>query len=161
MTGNPRKERVLAIVSLIAHYVMEDGQLPASSDLVEELLAVGFDAEEIDAAFNWMESLSLQPNNQSPNAPLAVPSQRIFTTDECLALSREARGFLVRIREMGIIDDEVQEEIIDKALNMADDEVSLGEMKTLTALTLFSHSHSTWLREVDCFMEDDWARLYH
>lgn len=161
MTGNSLKERVLAIVSIIAHYISEDGQLPANGDLVEELLAAGFEAEEIDAAFHWMESLSLHEDSQRPDHPLTLPSHRIFTKEECQVLSRDARGFLLRVREMGILDEELQEEIIQKAMQTAEDEVSLREMKTLTALTLFSRSHHEWLREVDCFMDDDWARLYH
>jgi len=36
------RERVLAIVTLIAQYVMEDRDPLTESDLVEELLAVGF-----------------------------------------------------------------------------------------------------------------------
>jgi Smg protein len=152
---------VLAIVSIIAHYIMEDGQLPANGDLVEELLAVGFEAEEIDAAFNWMENLSLHPSTDPSNSSLTVPSQRIFTPDECRAIAREARGFLMRVREMGIIDQNILEEIIQKALHTEEGEVSLKDIKTLTALTLFSHSHHEWLREVDCFMDDDWTRLYH
>jgi Smg protein len=160
MTGNPLKERVLAIVSIIAQYVTDERQLPSGSDIVEELLASGFDAEEIDAAFHWMESLSLRRVDR-PAGELTIPSQRIFTIEECFVLSREARGFLFHLRQLGILDDETLEDIIEKALNMAEDEMTLKDIKTLTALSLFARSHNEWLREVDCFMEDDWARLYH
>lgn len=154
------RERVLAIVTLIAQYVMEDRDPLTESDLVEELLSVGFAAEEIDAAFSWMESLSLQPS-EKPQQDLAIPPQRVFSPEEKRALAGEARGFLTRLRTLGILDEQTQEEVIDKALRMADDEVSLDEVKTLTALTLFARSHDDWRREVDCIMEDDWSRLYH
>ena len=45
------RERVLAIVSFIAQYFLDDRDMVTESDLVEELLSVGFEAEEIDAAF--------------------------------------------------------------------------------------------------------------
>jgi Smg protein len=154
------RERVLAIVTLIARYVMEDRDPLTESDLVEELLAVGFEAEEIDAAFSWMESLSLQTSTQ-PDVLLSLPPQRIFTPEEIQVISCEARGFLSRLRSLGILDEHAQEEIIDRAMQVAEDELSLKEMKTLTALTLFARSHEDWRREVDCFMEDDWSRLYH
>ena len=154
------RERVLAIVTLIAQYVMEDRDPLTESDLVEELLAVGFEAEEIDAAFSWMERLSLQTSNP-PDVLLALPPQRIFTPEEIQVISCEARGFLSRLRSLGILDEQAQEEIIDRAMQVAEDELSLKEMKTLTALTLFARSHEDWRREVDCFMEDDWSRLYH
>lgn len=154
------RERVLAIVTLIAQYVMEERDPLSESDLVEELLAVGFEAEEIDAAFSWMESLSMQTSSR-PDLPLTLPPHRVFTIEEVRAISSEARGFLVRLRTLGILDDQTQEEIIEKALQVAEDEVTLKEVKTMTALTLFARSHEDWRREVDCFMEDDWSRLYH
>jgi Smg protein len=160
MAGEHLRERVLAIVTLIAQYVMEERDPLSESDLVEELLAVGFEAEEIDAAFSWMESLSLQTSSQS-DLTLTLPPHRVFTHEEIRAISSEGRGFLMRLRILGILDDQTQEEIIDKALQMAEDELTLKEVKTLTALTLFARSHEEWRREVDCFMEDDWSRLYH
>lgn len=160
MTGNPLKERVLAIVSIIAQYVAEENRLPSSSDIVEELLASGFEAEEIDAAFHWMEGFPLQ-GHSADSAELTIPSHRIFTPDECHAISCEGRGFLTQIRGLGILDIASQEDIIQKALQLDEDEMSLADVKNLTALTLLTRSHNEWLREVDCFMDDDWTRLYH
>ncbi len=154
------RERVLAIVSFIAQYVLEDKDFLSEGDLVEELLSVGFEAEEIDAAFSWMESLSLQAGKALPQQ-LQVPSCRIFTSEEKRVLSTEAQGFLARLRMMGILDDEIQEEIIEKALQVSEDGVSLKEIKTITALALFTRSQEDWCREVDCIFEDDWSQLYH
>jgi len=155
------RERVLAIVSIIAQYVMEDRDFLTENDIVEQLLEDGFDAEEIDAAFSWMETLSLQTGESQARRPLSMPTQRILTRDEELLLSRDARGFLVRLRFLGIIDDDLQEEILDRALRGEEDEISLKEIKAVTALTLFTRSQDDWRREVDCFMEDDWMRIYH
>lgn len=154
------RERVLAIVSIIAQYVLESREQLTDSDIVEELLAEGFEAEEIDAAFSWMENVSLHPGS-APQGDLTLPTQRIFTAEEARSLSPEARGFLIRLRSLGLIDDGSQEEIIDRALQIAEDEVTLKEIKTITALTLFTRSQDVWLRDVDFIMEDDWAQLYH
>jgi Smg protein len=158
--GDRLRERVLAIVSFIAQYFLDDRDLMVESDLVEELLAVGFEAEEIDAAFCWMESQALfapGSNETSLNAPAL--SHRVFSTEENRVLSSEARGFLTRLRTMGILDDEIQEEVIEKALMIAEDEVSLKEIKTITVLAIFANSQNEWRREFDCLLEDDWPRL--
>ena len=42
---------------------------------------------------------------------------------------------------------------------MADDEVSLKEIKTITVLAMFANSQNEWRREFDCLLEDDWQRL--
>lgn len=154
------RERVLAIVSIIAQYVMGDGEPPSETDIVEELLAVGFEADEIDAAFTWMQNLAFRHPDRAPELA-EIRAQRIFTPEERRSISGEARGLLIRLRTLGILDDEAQEEIIDRALEMADDEVSLKEMKAIAALTLFARSNDEWRREVDCFLDDDWSRLYH
>jgi Smg protein len=159
MSADTLRERVLAIVSLIAQYVMEERDLLTENELVAELLAVGFEEEEIEAAFRWMETLSLQSRQQPPQ--LQVPAtHRVFTAEENRTLSTEARGFLIRLRTLGILDDELEEEVIERA-TQADEELTLPELKTLVVLTLFTRSHDDWRREVDCIMEDDWSRLYH
>jgi Smg protein len=60
---------------------------------------------------------------------------------------------------MGILEDELQEEVIEKALMMAEDEVTLKEIKTITVLAIFANSQNEWRREFDCLLEDDWPKL--
>lgn len=130
------------------------------SDLVEELLSVGFEAEEIDAAFSWMENQTLSaPANGETSLSTPALSTRVYSPEETRAISMEARGFLTRLRTMGILDDDIQEEVIDKAMQMAEDEVTLKEIKTVTVLAMFANSQNEWRREFDCLLEDDWPRL--
>jgi Smg protein len=152
------RERVLAIVNLIAQYFLEEQDPKSENDLVEELLAVGFDADEIDAAFSWMENQTLRlPQAEELIAP--VTSHRVFSGEEQRALSQEARGFLIRLRNVGILEEELFEEIVHKSVEMSDEEVSLREIKTITVLALFARSQHQWRQEFDCLLEDDWTRL--
>ena len=154
------RERVLAIVSFIAQYFLDDRDMMTESDLIEELLSVGFEADEIDAAFNWMESQALCPPT-GVGAEIVPPttSHRVFTAEENRAISAEARGFLTRLHSMGILDQNIREEIIEKALHVADDTVCLKEIKTITVLSMFANAQNEWRREFDCLLEDDWSRL--
>ncbi len=158
------RERVLAIVNLIAQYVLGAEDTPISEqELRTELTSVGFAAEEIDDAFSWMEKIALQPHVEVPTAvPLMdLPTYRVFSTEEQQLLTTEARGFLVKVRTMGLLTDEAQEEIIDRATRSAEGPVDEQEIKMVTILTLLSRSNSLWLREIDCFLENDWNRIYH
>lgn len=149
-------ERVLAIVTIIARHILADHELPGESRLVAELLTAGFDAEEIDAAFRWMEQLSLAPAQRLE--PTFRPSTyRVFSCDERRLLSLEARGFLVRLRTLGLVAEEALEEIIQKAVMEADEEIGLPEIKSLAARILFVHAQSEWYREVESVLDDDWA----
>ena len=154
------RERVLAIVSFIAQYFLDDQDVITETDLIEELLAVGFETDEIDAAFCWMETQAFSPP-ASGEATLTPPttSHRVFTAEEIRGLTPEARGFLARLRSMGILEDDILEEVIEKALHMAEDEVTLKEVKTVTVLAMFANSQQEWRREFDCLLEDDWSML--
>lgn len=158
------RERVLAIVNLIAQYVLGAEDTPISEqELRTELTSVGFAAEEIDDAFSWMEKIALQPHVEVPAVtPLMdLPTYRVFSTEEQQLLTTKARGFLVKVRTMGLLTDEAQEEIIDRATHSAEGPVGEQEIKMVTILTLLSRSNSLWLREIDCFLENDWNRIYH
>ena len=158
------RERVLAIVNLIAQYVLGAEDTPISEqELMTELMSVGFDAEEINDAFSWMETVALQPHAESAAvSPLMnLPTYREFSAQEQQQLTTAARGFLVKVRTMGLLSNEAQEEIIDRALRSTDGPTNEQEIKIITTLTLLSHSSNLWLREIDCFLENDWDRIYH
>ncbi|KIH76289.1 Smg protein [Geoalkalibacter ferrihydriticus] len=155
------RDRVLAIVSIITQFILEENDLLTNeNEIVQELLDIGFEVDEIDAAFSWMENQTLEP--LEPSLPsLGVTSQRVFTLRESLMLSLEARGFLVRLRSLGIVDDNVEEEIIERAMSTGEDEVGLKEIKHIAILALFSRAQQQWRKEVDCILDDDWSALYH
>jgi len=93
------RERVLAIVNLIAQYVMgaEDTHI-SEQELITELMAVGYEAEEINDAFTWMETIALHPaSDQETSEPMMlVPTYRIFSDQEKQLLTSEAQGFLIK-----------------------------------------------------------------
>lgn len=157
-------ERVLAIVNLIAQYVLGAKEAAINEqELVTELMAVGYEADEISDAFSWMETTALQPHEESSlTDPLLVLSTyRVFDIEEQQALTSAAQGFLIKVRSMGLLTDEAQEEIIERALRAAADPITEQEIKLITSLTLLARSDQLWLREIDCFLDNDWARIYH
>lgn len=154
------RERVLAIVTILARYFLEDRDFMSETELVEELLSVGFEADEIDAAFSWMQGLSTAATDQDSGFQPKT-TQRIFSAEEIRLLTSEARGFLIRLRSLGLLDDLTQEEIIDRAFQIGDETVTIKEVKVITALTMFARTNEDWRREVDCLLAEDWSRLFH
>lgn len=157
------RERVLAIVNLIAQYVLGAEEAPISEqELMVELMSVGFEADEINDAFSWMESVALkpQPDSAAVTPLMNQPTYRVFDFQEQQKLTIQARGFLIKVRTMGLLSDEAQEEIIDRALRSAEAPINEQEIKLITILTLLSHSSSLWQREIDCLLENDWSRIY-
>ncbi|MCD6186838.1 MAG: DUF494 family protein, partial [Desulfuromusa sp.] len=145
------RERVLAIVNLIAQYVLGAEEPTISEqELMTELMSVGFDADEINDAFSWMETIALQPQSESAivSPLMEPPTYRIFSAQEQQQLTTAARGFLVKVRTMGLLSDAAQEEIIDRALRSTNGPINEQEIKIITTLTLLSHSSNLWLREI-------------
>lgn len=159
-TGGRLNERVMAIVNLIARYIMDDEMALSEQEIVDELLTVGFEVDEIDAAFSWMESVSLHETEQRQDFALPT-SVRIFSTEEKLAITSEGRGFLIRLHQLGILGPVVMEEIIERLVEYGEGSADLVEVKTLTALTLFSHTNERWQREIQCFLDHDLSSIFH
>ncbi len=157
------RERVLAIVNLIAQYVLGAEESPINEqELIAELISVGYEADEINDAFSWMETIALRPANEEAPDPLhSNTTYRLFSEPEQQMLTVEARGFLIRLRTMGLLDDDCQEEIIERAIRGAEDPITEPEIKLVAILTLLSRSSSLWVREIDCFLDNDWSRIYH
>lgn len=153
-------ERVLVIVTIIAQYILSDLDFPVESDLVNELLASGFAADEINAAFLWMERLNRNPVERL--APtFRAPTFRVFAPQESCLLSLEARGFLVRLRILGLIDEILFEEMIQLATAGASDELGLAEIKSVAAQVLATHAQSEWGNEIASILDDDWSGFLH
>lgn len=153
-------ERVLSIVTIIARFILSGHDIPGESDLVENLISAGFEAEEIDAAFRWMEQLSLNPAARLEPC-FRPPTQRVFSPEEMRLFSLEARGFLIKLRSLGLVEELVLEEIIAKAGAEAREMVSLDEIRQLAAQILFVHAQSEWHREVESILDDDWTGFLH
>jgi len=154
------KERVLAIVNLIARFIMDDEERALNEqELVQQLLTVGFAPDEIDAAFCWMETVSWD----TPDTPLDPPGGiRVLTSEEREAISAEGQGFLFRLRQLGILDAETFEEVLERLVLQEDDPADLAEVKTLTALVLLARSQDRWHREIDHFLDHhDLSSIFH
>jgi Smg protein len=160
MATDSLRERVLAIVTLIAQYVLEERDFQSEGEMVEELLAEGFGQDEIEAAFSWMENTTL-PNQPAPTWTAEVKTHRVFTHQETSRFSGESLGLLMRLRIMGILDDQMHEEIVERAMGGVDDEIGLQDLKPLVALTIFTRTYQAWQREITCLIEEDWLRLFH
>lgn len=157
-------QRVMDIVNLIAQYVMNaENATISEQELMSELMAVGFEPEEINDAFDLMETITLRPAEDETTdlTGMTAPTFRVFTNQEKNIFTSKAQGFLIKLRAMGLINDDTQEEIIDRALRTDDSSINEQEIKMIAVVTLMSRSNNPWQREIDCFLENDWSRIYH
>ena len=154
-------ERVLIIVGIIAQYFMNEHDFSSEREIVEELLSAGFKEDEINAAFSWMEKVTLQQSPEPDKTLLSPPLLRVYAPQERQCLTPEAQGFLVKLRTAGILTPEVEEDIILKACQNHGEVSTLEDVKSITILAMFASLQYDGSREIDCIIDDNWNRLYH
>ncbi|HVC48714.1 MAG TPA: DUF494 domain-containing protein [Burkholderiales bacterium] len=125
------------LVYLFENYFEADIH-PDQNVLTRELTQAGFDSKEINLAFDWLRGLESLPQNQPyPESLANSASYRIYAGPELQALDSESRGFLTFLSISGILNPIQREWIIDRALAIKDEEVSLEHIKWITLMVLW------------------------
>jgi Smg protein len=130
------KETIFDVLMYLFEHYMEDELeiLPDSDNVRTELLAAGFEQIEVNKAFTWLESLSLQRAIK----PAITTSFRIFSHEEKAKLDLECLDLLMFLERSGILTSANREVVIDRALALEDEEISLEKLKWIVLLVLLS-----------------------
>lgn len=137
------RERILSILSHMSQFVSQEKDLFYDEDeLLDSLKAQGFTDKEVKSALDWLKKITLFDRLKGfENHPFGV-SPRVFDPEESFRFTGESRGYLWKLRAAGLIDEDVQEEIITKALTLDVDEIGLQDVILISALTIFNRMSS-------------------
>lgn len=131
------KESVLDVLMYLFENYM-DGEFSDETNhetLRVELVGAGFPEDEVDHAFHWLDGLAEQRRNLSiTGAPGAI---RIYARSEQARLSRECRGFVLYLEQLGILTGLTRELVIDRLLQIEDD-IDLERVKWVVLLVLIN-----------------------
>lgn len=120
---------------LFENYLDDDADIPPDNDAIRtDLLDAGFDAFEVNKAFDWLDSLTLQNSIK----PSLAPAFRIFSNQEIAKLDIECRNFLIFLEQCGILQPHNREIVIDRVMALEGDEISLDNLKWIVLMVLFS-----------------------
>lgn len=108
---------------------------PAPDALVRKLSAAGFEADEISLALDWLNELKTARPVNFVADPRAI---RIFTDAEQSKLSQECLDFVVFLESSGVVNPPLRELILDRAMGIEDDPVSLEKLKIIVLMVLWS-----------------------
>ncbi len=129
------KENVFdVLLYLFENYMDEDPeQMPDPDSIRNELVAAGFPQNDIDKAFLWLESLS----NRQP-IQTTIETFRIYAADELAKLDQECRGLLLFLEQSGILSPSNRELVIDRAMALGSEDLTLENLKWIVLMVLFS-----------------------
>ncbi len=105
-----------------------------SDDMLNELIAAGFEQPEVSKAFDWLESLSCQ----RPITAKMNPTFRIFCTQEQAKLDIDCQNFLIYLEQNDILNASNRELVIDRAMILEDEDISLDKLKWIVLMVLLS-----------------------
>lgn len=149
------KEDVLEVLLFIFEHFLDDetGFAEQEDDLVTTLEQCGFGRSEASKALLWLDDLvDLKEQKYSPNAN-STQAIRVYTPIEMGKLTTDCRGFILFLEQMGILDCQTREMVIDRAIALEADEVELDRLKWVVMMVLFNmpdkESEFAWIENMD------------
>ena len=136
------------LVYLYETYYRPDA-CPEPAALARKLSAVGFDDEEISEALVWLTDLTEMAGSDQAAAVLSTGT-RFYVAQEVDILGTQAVGFIQFLESAGVLSAIQREIVIERALTLNEAPVSLGKLKVIVLMLLWSQG-----KEPDALMFDD------
>lgn len=159
------KENVLDVLMYLFDHVFDaDMEIETDQDtLSDELEAAGFEKGEIDKAFDWLDDLRLAETRAEGLRDQASVSTRVYAERELLRFSPECHGFLVFMEQCRIIDPQVREMIVERAMALETPGIDLDHLKWVTLMVLCNCNRDDgppveWVEEL---MLDEFTDVMH
>ena len=136
------------LVYLYETYYRPDA-CPEPEALAKKLSAVGFDDVEISEALVWLNDLTAMAGVEHA---LTAESTgiRIYVDEERDVLGTDAIGFIQFLESAKVLTPLQREIVIERALSLEEAPVSLGQLKVIVLMLLWSQG-----KEPDALMFDD------
>jgi Smg protein len=135
------------LVYLYETYYRPDA-CPEPEALARKLSAVGFDDVEITEALDWLNGLTEMAGTANP--ALESSGTRFYIPQEYDAIGSAAIGFIQFLEMAGLLTASQREIVIERALALDESPVTLGKLKIIVLMLLWSQG-----KEPDALMFDD------
>ncbi|MDH7514452.1 MAG: DUF494 family protein [Bacteroidota bacterium] len=135
------QEKIIDIIVYLIHEMRDDKRL-GEIDL-SALADRGYTQNEISTAFSWLlDKINLGENILTDEKGAGTHSHRILHESERSVITPEAHGYLIQLRELGLLDDMDVELAIDRIMMAGFRRVGVPEIKTIAASILFDYDDS-------------------
>src|SRR3990172_8808350 len=133
------KQTVLDVLVYLFEHCIEEDELALDRDTLRgELKEAGFAETQIAKAFDWLEALAKQREGGEASRVARGSSLRIFTAEESEKLTRDSRGLLLYLEQIGVLDARERELVIERAMALEAEEIDIDELKWIVLMVLFN-----------------------
>tara|TARA_Y100001935_G_C17268416_1_gene490453 strand:+ start:800 stop:1273 length:474 start_codon:yes stop_codon:yes gene_type:complete len=105
-------------------------------DLRVDLTEAGFNSNEIEKAFDWLEKLN--HSNSITDDLFDVTSNRVYSRFEMSHLSSSCRGFIEYLEQINILSFRQRELLIDRLIALNTHDINIDQIKWIVLMILFS-----------------------
>ncbi len=129
------KEKVVELLMVI----MAEMRDKAISEIdIGDLRNRGYTQSEISQAFSWLYENVQNVQGGKEVAKRSPGSRRMLHDAEKLVMSTESQGYLIQMREIGLLDDRDMEAVIERAMASGLEKLTPEELREIVASVLFS-----------------------
>jgi len=133
------KEKVVEILVYIMSEI-HDNKMLSEIDIAD-LETRGYTQSEISAAFSWLyDNLFLKEGTSTLRSRSSKGSWRVLHEAEKFVVSTECQGYLIQLRELGLLDDADLENVIERAMISGTERLSLADIQGIVASVLLAKS---------------------
>ena len=154
------KESVLDVLMYLFESFIDsdDEPEPNRNELKEDLARAGFGDREIDRALDWLDGLNATVTSTAPRSAAV----RIFDHNETERLDARARGYLLNLEQIGILQPAQRELVIDRLLALDNEEIDVEQTKWVVMMVLFSQpgQKEAYAQMEDLVFADDSAWVH-
>jgi Smg protein len=155
------KETVLDVLMYLFESFVdsEDDPEPNRNELREDLERAGFGDREIERALDWLDGLNTTEVTSTAQQSVAI---RIFDSAEVEKLDARARGYLLHLEQIGILQPAQRELVIDRLLALDNEEIDVEQTKWVVMMVLFSQpgQQEAYAQMEDLVYADDSAWVH-
>jgi Smg protein len=146
---------------------------PELPQLGRKLTAVGFEADEIQAALIWLDGLNTAAQSTQIYLPAvdagttdmlqaqSPGSMRAYSVAEQEQISVEALGFVRFLESSGVLPPYMREIVIDRAMATPDSPVALDDFKIIVLMVYWSFGQEPDALVLDELCDDTTFRVGH
>jgi Smg protein len=125
------------------YMIDEAPEVPEREVLAQDLTSAGFGEANVERALDWLADLAgergrAQLSGLVDAGPRRKPSLRLYSAAEMTRLSAEARGLLLSLEEVGILNSTQRELVIDRLLALDVEDLSLEQLRWVVLMVLSS-----------------------
>lgn len=141
---------------------VEQGFPDDEESLAEALEDAGFRSNTINQAFDWLGELAEIQVPEFTSSGSSKHSQRLFAAHELRKLNPSCRGFLLNLEKMGAVDPITREVIIERAMALESEELTLTQFKRIAGLVLLNTTENeAMLAFIEDLLFDEYSVTMH